>query len=110
MSRPLAYSLLVTISLIAILNPIFFAAPDALVDDAFIYFRYVDNFLASGELTWNIGMEKVEGYTSFLYTMILTIPAALQLDLEHSAHMINIGLYAVVMLGVGVFRTCLKNS
>lgn len=39
-------------------------------DDAFISFRYADNFLHGNGLVWNKG-EYVEGYTNFLWTMLI---------------------------------------
>ena len=42
----------------------------ALVDDAFITFRYARHFAEGRGLTWNDG-ERVEGYTNFLWTVLL---------------------------------------
>jgi len=42
-------------------------------DDAFISFRYADNFVQGNGLVWNPG-EKVEGYTNFLWTILISIP------------------------------------
>ena len=49
---------------------------DFINDDAFISFRYADNLVQHGELTYNIG-ERVEGYTNFLWTMIIAAVLAL---------------------------------
>jgi arabinofuranosyltransferase len=43
---------------------------DFVCDDAFISFRYADNLVRYGELTYNPG-ERVEGYTNFLWTMAM---------------------------------------
>ena len=58
------------------------AAANAFVlDDAFISFRYAENLVRSGELTWNPGSgEPVEGYTNFLWTLLLALPIAAGLD------------------------------
>lgn len=48
-------------------------------DDAFISLRYADNLAHGKGLVWNNG-ERVEGYTNFLWTMILSIPLYLNLD------------------------------
>ncbi len=45
-------------------------------DDAFISFRYADNLVRHGELTFNLG-ERVEGYTNFLWTILLAVPMSL---------------------------------
>lgn len=48
-------------------------------DDAFISFRYADNLVRHGELVFNVG-ERVEGYTNFLWTMLMAGVMALDLD------------------------------
>lgn len=48
-------------------------------DDAFISLRYADNFVRGKGLVWQDG-ERVEGYTNFLWTIILSIPLYLRLD------------------------------
>jgi len=48
-------------------------------DDAFISFRYARNLVRGNGLTWNPG-ERVEGYTNFLWTLLLAVPFALGLD------------------------------
>lgn len=45
--------------------------PRWIVDDAYIYFRYAENLAKHGELTWNVGGEKVEGYTGILWVLLL---------------------------------------
>jgi hypothetical protein len=42
------------------------------VDDAFITFRYADNFGSGHGLVYNVG-ERVEGYTNFLWTVLLGV-------------------------------------
>jgi hypothetical protein len=58
-------------------------------DDAFIFFRYVDNFLHGDGLTWNPGGEKVEGYSSFLWVLVLAIPRAFGFDPVSSSQFLN---------------------
>jgi arabinofuranosyltransferase len=48
-------------------------------DDAFISLRYADNFVHGKGLVWNDG-ERVEGYTNFLWTVIISIPIFLKID------------------------------
>jgi hypothetical protein len=45
---------------------------DFVTDDAYISFRYARNLALSGELVFNLG-ERVEGYTNFLWTVILAL-------------------------------------
>jgi len=48
-------------------------------DDAFISFRYAKNFVEGHGLVYNIG-EKVEGYTNFLWTLLLSLFMKIGLD------------------------------
>ncbi len=41
-------------------------------DDAFISFRYAENLARGAGLVWNAG-ERVEGYTNFLWTMLMGV-------------------------------------
>ena len=60
-----------------------------LLDDAFIYFRYVDNLLyTEAGLVFNAG-EYVEGYSSPLHCLLLVVLRATGIDWMH----------AVVLLG-----------
>jgi arabinofuranosyltransferase len=48
-------------------------------DDAFISFRYADNLVHGKGLVWNAG-ERVEGYTNFLWTLVMCIPILLNVS------------------------------
>ena len=50
-------------------------------DDIFITLRYADNLLAGHGAVYNIG-ERVEGYTHFLWLMVLTVARAFGIDGE----------------------------
>ncbi|HNJ05104.1 MAG TPA: hypothetical protein PLB73_12665, partial [Leptospiraceae bacterium] len=52
-----------------------------IADDAYISFRYILSFISGKGLTFNEG-ERVEGYTNFLWTVLLIPFRALGLDLE----------------------------
>jgi len=49
-------------------------------DDAYITFRYVENFVNGDGLVFNIG-ERVEGYTNFLWTLLLILGRLAGLEL-----------------------------
>jgi arabinofuranosyltransferase len=53
---------------------------DFVQDDAYITFRYIRNLIQGHGLVFNIG-EKVEGYTTFLWTMLLAPPMWLGVDI-----------------------------
>jgi len=61
------------------------------VDDAFITFRYVRQFVAGNGLVYNIG-ERVEGYSNFLWVMLLALPHALGADLITTARALSAAL------------------
>jgi hypothetical protein len=49
------------------------------IDDAFISFRYAENLATGHGLVFNVG-ERVEGYSNFLWTVLLAIPVWLHVD------------------------------
>lgn len=51
------------------------------VDDAFIFYRYAQHLADGHGLVFNVG-ERVEGYTSFLWTLLLTPAPAVGLSVE----------------------------
>jgi len=53
--------------------------PKWTVDDAYITFRYADNFAKYGALTWNVGEDPIEGYTGVVlpFTLGLMIKAGI---------------------------------
>lgn len=62
-------------------------------DDAFISFRYVRNFLDGNGLVFNIG-ERVEGYTNFLWIILLAFLTKLGLPLIAAAR--GLGVFAAL--------------
>jgi len=52
---------------------------DVVQDDAYISLVYSKNFVAGEGLVFNLG-ERVEGYTNFLWVMLLALPHALSID------------------------------
>jgi hypothetical protein len=69
------------------------------LDDAYIFYRYAGNAAAGLGLVYNVG-EKVEGYTSVLWTLVLTLGAWLSWDLEVLAPWLGLllGLASLVLL------------
>ncbi|MFH1335183.1 MAG: hypothetical protein ABII96_01585, partial [Candidatus Zixiibacteriota bacterium] len=62
-------------------------------DDAFISFRYAQNFVEGHGLVYNIG-EKVEGYTNFLWTMLLSLFMRLGLNVVTVSQVLG-GLFSL---------------
>jgi hypothetical protein len=65
-------------------------------DDAFISFRYADNLVRGNGLVWNVG-ERVEGYTNFLWTMILAAGAAMRLDPVVVSEVLGVASFAALL-------------
>ncbi|MFN8177563.1 MAG: hypothetical protein U0167_06535 [bacterium] len=58
-------------------------------DDAFISFRYARFFADGHGLVWNLG-ERVEGYTSFLWVLLLAAGARLRIEPEILSNILGI--------------------
>ncbi len=74
-----------------------------LFDDAMISMRYAQNLAAGHGLVWNAGEPAVEGYTNFLWTLILA--GVHLLGLSDSAN-----AFAVSVLGIGVLAALLVST
>jgi len=61
-----------------------------ILDDAYIFFRYAENIANGYGFVWNIGEAPVEGYTSFLYLIILVAAKFVSIDLELFAILLGI--------------------
>jgi hypothetical protein len=65
-------------------------------DDAYISFRYAHNLAYHNELTFNLG-ERVEGYTNFLWTVLLGLLLKLRLRPDVMARVLG-ALFGVAVL------------
>ncbi len=76
-------------------------------DDAFISFRYARNLIEGRGLIFNIG-ERVEGYTNFLWTMLISGGMVLGIDPVTFGWVWGIGSYIITaaVLGWFSYRTC----
>ena len=68
-----------------------------LSDDAFISFRYAQNLIAGNGLVYNPG-ERVEGYTNFLYTMLVALLLRLGGDPVLWSYLSGVGLALTLLL------------
>jgi hypothetical protein len=69
------------------------------MDDAFISFRYSENLAAGHGLVFNQG-ERVEGYTNFLWTVLMAVPAWLGAG-QHDLGMLIVGKLLSLAFSVG---------
>lgn len=77
-----------------------------LTDDAYISFRYARNLADGHGLVFNPGFEPVEGYTNFLWVLMLAALAALGLPPESTANVLS--MTAGVLLWAIVTRFALR--
>ncbi len=73
---------------------------DSVNDDAYISFRYARNLAEHGQLVFNLG-ERVEGYTNFLWTVLLALGMKLGVDPIASSRFLGVA-FAVGTLAVAV--------
>jgi hypothetical protein len=66
------------------------------IDDALITLRYCRNLLEGNGLVWNVG-ERVEGYSNFLYLMVVAGFGALGVDLVSATRIVGIGAYVGIV-------------
>ncbi|MDP4199428.1 MAG: hypothetical protein Q8922_09870 [Bacteroidota bacterium] len=67
-------------------------------DDAFISFRYAEHLASGNGLVWNIGGPPTEGYTNFLFVVMLALVRFVSSDLLAPSQMI--GLLATIGSGI----------
>ncbi len=66
-------------------------------DDAFISFRYAQNLVEGKGLVYNAG-EKVEGYSNFLWTMLVALGMELKLDPIHTTNALGLVSFVLTIL------------
>ncbi|MCZ6649904.1 MAG: hypothetical protein O7D35_04485 [Acidobacteria bacterium] len=100
--RPATLALLLLAAAVAAVPLLGTFAPDCLSDDAFISFRYARNLATGHGLVFNAGdPQPVEGYTNFLWTLLLAGTTALGLNPEIAAR--NLGLMAAMGAQLATF-------
>ncbi len=67
-----------------------------LCDDAFITFRYAENFAHGHGLVFNIG-ERVEGYTDFLWAVLLALAIKLGFDVGQSSVVLSFASFVLLL-------------
>lgn len=71
----------------------------SLYDDAYIYFRFVENTAQGCVLRWNCGDAPVEGFTSPLYFLLLLATRVVTPDLEAASQLLGAVLVAGALSG-----------
>lgn len=76
--------------------------PKWTVDDAYILFRYAQNFVETGQLTWNPGHHPIEGYTGI--ALVLLVAGATKLGVSPIVASQAIGTASFVVGGLLLWR------
>ncbi|MFH1198471.1 MAG: hypothetical protein V1720_22400 [bacterium] len=82
-------------------------------DDAFISFRYVQNFVHGNGLVFNIG-ENVEGITSLLWVLLLSVFVYFRIDVVVIGQILSVGfglltIYSVYFLAKRIVAAIVNN-
>lgn len=80
------------------------------IDDTNIYFTYMKNFSDGLGFVYNPGGERVEGFTSLLYTLIGSLIILFTENIEIVLFIINILAVCYLIFNVSVFIYDLNNS
>ena len=64
--------------------------PRWVIDDAFILFRYAENFANGGEINWNLGENPTEGYTGIALLTLIAIAMKVGISPILATHIIGI--------------------
>lgn len=72
-----------------------------ILDDAFISFRYARHLASGSGLVFNVG-ERVEGYTNFLWTVLLAACARAGLDIPASSAVLALLATAATIVVIGL--------
>ena len=102
LARPQQAMLVVAVALIAATFVLNVGRYWFVGDDAYISFRYAQNFADGLGLVWNPG-EYVEGYTNFLWVLILAIGMKLGVEPEGLSCVLGVIFGAGVLFMLGVF-------
>jgi arabinofuranosyltransferase len=78
-------------------------------DDAYIILRYVWNLLEGNGVVWNPG-EYVQGYTTFLHLLLVSVLGITGLDLVWASRIIGVISYFGLIVFLAFYRTNVKTE
>lgn len=70
-------------------------------DDAYISYRYAVNLANGHGLVWNVGDVPTQGYTNFLFIVLIALGLKLGIQAVHMAHMLN--ALGLVLIGLALY-------
>lgn len=80
------------------------------IDDAFISFRYAKHLAAGHGLSWNIGENKVEGFSNFSYVLLQALLIKLKLPVLKYIKLFSASAMLVSLYGLHLIAKTLKLS
>jgi hypothetical protein len=102
--RPLARFQVAVIAVMALLAClIFYLNRQFFHDDAYITLRYARNLLGGNGIVWNPG-EYVQGYTNFLFLVLIVLLGLLGVDLYWASRILGLFAFCALVLGLLYFQ------
>lgn len=92
----------IVVALAVVLVPYSIVTFSHIGEDCFISFRYVENFVEGEGLVYNSG-ERVEGYSNFLWVMLLALLRFVGLGVINSSKVLGVLANALILMVVGFF-------
>jgi hypothetical protein len=80
-----------------------------IADDAFISLRYARNLIEGHGLVYNVG-ERVEGYTNFLWTVLMASAGAVGFDLAQTSIVMTLFCFALAIIVVAALSARLSEA
>ncbi|MDH5507749.1 MAG: hypothetical protein OEZ02_11070 [Anaerolineae bacterium] len=80
------------------------------IDDAYITFRYSENMVSGIGPTYNRTFPRAEGYTSFLWMLLATLPHLLGMDVVVFAKLFGVGVTLVLFVVVFLFAAAMDTK
>jgi arabinofuranosyltransferase len=71
------------------------------IDDAFISYRYAQHLARGSGLVWNIGQEPTEGYTNFLFVILLA--AGIRLGIDPLTGSLVLNGFGIIAVAVSIY-------
>ncbi|MDW8298294.1 MAG: hypothetical protein RML95_03050 [Anaerolineae bacterium] len=69
-------------------------------DDAYISYRYAVNLANGHGLVWNVGDAPTQGYTNFLFVVLIALGVRLGIEAVYTAHLLNALGLALISLAL----------
>ncbi len=99
----------IVVALAVVLVPYSIITYSHIGEDCFISFRYVENFVEGKGLVYNSG-ERVEGYSNFLWVMLLALLRFVGFGVINSSKVLGVLANALILIVVGLFFTERKHK